>query len=249
MNDLALVQACEERLINAWPGFQSVLMGDWVLRFAQGYSGRANSACAIRAGSTMSQAELAHAVRLYHQAGLTPCMRLTPLVLPELVARLDAAGWQMEDPSTGMIADGAAQSMPLPSGLLIEQKPSRAWLEGACRWQEGRKRNPDLLAGIVGNICIPAAFATLQIEGAGVAYAMAALDRGMAEIGAVIVDPARRGQGFGRDIMRALMGWARQNGAHHVFLQVASENAAAKALYASLGFREVYDARYARLRA
>ncbi len=34
---LADVQACEERLINCWPAHQTVVAGDWLCRFAQGY--------------------------------------------------------------------------------------------------------------------------------------------------------------------------------------------------------------------
>ena len=52
------------------------------------------------------------------------------------------------------------------------------------------------------------------------------------------VDPAHRRRGLGRRLLRALLAEARRRGAERATLEVASGNAAALALYASVGFRE-----------
>jgi hypothetical protein len=44
MAETGLVAALETRLANAWPSFESQIAEGWLLRFAKGYSKRANSA-------------------------------------------------------------------------------------------------------------------------------------------------------------------------------------------------------------
>ena len=77
--DIELVRACEERLVNVWPAVSTMLMDGWAVRFANGYSGRANSASAIIPGAAMDRDLLAEIMRLYREAGLKPCVRVTPL--------------------------------------------------------------------------------------------------------------------------------------------------------------------------
>jgi ribosomal-protein-alanine N-acetyltransferase len=54
----------------------------------------------------------------------------------------------------------------------------------------------------------------------------------------VAVAPGQRRQGLGRQVLEALFGHARQQGARHATLEVAATNAAAVGLYRSLGFQD-----------
>jgi len=62
---------------------------------------------------------------------------------------------------------------------------------------------------------------------------------GEAEILTIAVDPAARGAGQGRALVEAAARAAAQRGALTLFLEVASDNAAALALYRAAGFQEV----------
>lgn len=239
---LADVSACEERLVNCWPGHQTVLAGDWVCRFAAGYSGRANSACMVKPGVTLDRTTMSHIEALYQAAGLRPAFRLSPLASDSVREALEAEGYRPEDGSIGMI--GPAIDHGMPAGLGLEEHPSEAWLAGSCQWQEPRKRDIAALRGIVSGIRVPVRFATLTHEGRGVAYATVALDRRMAEFGAVIVDPAMRGRGLGRALVAGVTTWAERAGAQRMFFQVAIENDMALRLYRHLGFSELYTAAY-----
>lgn len=55
-------------------------------------------------------------------------------------------------------------------------------------------------------------------------------------ITAVAVDPQRRRQGLGTQVLRALLRQAASDGARHATLEVSAANAAAQALYAGAGF-------------
>ncbi len=80
----------------------------------------------------------------------------------------------------------------------------------------------------------------LGIRGDGALLALASgwlvLDE--LHITAVVVDPAQRRQGLGRRVLAALLAHAGGLGAERATLEVAVGNAAARGLYAGLGFRD-----------
>lgn len=76
-------------------------------------------------------------------------------------------------------------------------------------------------------------------EGGLLALASAWLVVDELHITAVAVHPDHRRQGLARRVLEALLRLASQAGAERATLEVSSANAAARALYASLGFKEV----------
>lgn len=239
-DDLRLMVECERRIVNAWPAPATLVIGDWVLRFASGYSGRANSASPLRPGAELTEDEFAFIEELYRADGLPPCIRLTPLVAEATRAAALARGYRGRDASFGMIG-ALDESLAAPEAdLQIEARPSQEWIAGVASRQTGPKANAAQLAAIVEKVRLPAAFTTLVIEGEPVGYGMSVAERGMAEIGSVIVDPDHRGKGLGRRLIRGLMGWARLQECSAAYLQVDQTNAVGLGLYESLGFRKLY---------
>ncbi|CAN7476230.1 GNAT family N-acetyltransferase [Bosea sp. LjRoot90] len=238
--DMALVSACETRIVNAWPAPTTLVVDQWVVRFANGYSGRANSASSLREDGDMDEATLAFVEDLYRQAGLPPRIRFTPLVAEGARQRFTERGYRVETASFGMVAElDPGLHLPDP-GIVATAQADAAWIDGVCAHQIGAKRNRDHLAAIVCGVRLPAAFATLLHEGRPAAYAMCVAERGMAEIGAVIVDEALRGRGLGKQMMLGLMGWAAAQGCAQAYLQVDQSNGLALEMYRRLGFRTVY---------
>jgi N-acetylglutamate synthase len=235
--DMETIRGCEERLVNVWPAVSTLLMEGWVVRFAHGYSGRANSASAVVPGARMSSALLDTIEKLYRDAGLKPSVRITPLANAAVEPLLMQRGYRIKDESRMMMLpldrDRGVETDPR---VRIEAAPSRRWLAGVSRHQEPSKRSPDHLFAIVGHLRVPAAFATLESDGTGVGYGMCAIDRGWAEISSIMLDSAFRGQGIGRATVDALLIWAAREGASNAFLQVDQTNMVACKLYASLGF-------------
>ncbi len=60
-----------------------------------------------------------------------------------------------------------------------------------------------------------------------------------ADIQTIALDPAVRGSGRGRALLRELIAWARRRGAREVFLEVRADNPIAQRLYLSEGFAEI----------
>jgi ribosomal protein S18 acetylase RimI-like enzyme len=241
MVDLDLVRACEERIVNAWPAIDTLLVGDFVLRFAGGYSSRANSASAIRAGARLSEENLDLIEHLYRKAGLPPCLRLTPLCDRSVGAEMARRGFRLRDRAIGMVA-ALDRFVPTSAGrLALSGVPDAAWIRAVSARQTGAKKDADAaLAAIVGRVRLPAAFATLHVDGRDIGFGMSVAERGMAEIGAIVIDESLRGRGLGRALVGGLMAWARAQGARQAFLQVEESNAPAIRTYDALGFRELY---------
>jgi GNAT superfamily N-acetyltransferase len=235
-----LILACERRIVNAWPARETFVMGDYVVRAADGYSGRANSASAIVAGAMLDDLLLDQVEAFFRARGLRPCVRVTPLMEDAAAALVEARGYRQKDASLGMVAPVGPGV--LPPDLILERVASTAWVRGVSARQTGEKKNADEgLMAIVSRVPFPdAGFATLLVDGRPMGFGMMVPERGMAELGSIVVDAALRGQGHGRRLVAGLMAAAAAAGATTTYLQVDETNAPAIALYRALGFREVY---------
>jgi N-acetylglutamate synthase len=240
VQNLSMVQACEERIINAWPAPSTLIIADYAVRFANGYSGRANSASPLRPNAALSTDEIGLVEQLYVEAGLPPCFRITPLMAEETAQQIRQRGYRMKDETIGMIAPLEGLVVPHDPALEIAPAATPQWISAICTHQVAEKRHEGNLRLIVGNVRLPAAFATIREGGASAAMGMGVAERGMAEIGAIMVDATQRGKGHGRRLVQGLMGWAAAQGCHSACLQVESGNAVAIRLYASLGFGPLY---------
>lgn len=238
--DHRLALECERRIVNAWPALSTLIVGDWVLRFADGYSGRANAASPMAFEAGLDDTMLDQIEELYRADGLQPCIRLTPLVAAQTREAVLARGYRIKDASFGMIAPLAGWPVATAAELQLEARPEAEWIAGVAALQSGIKTDAAKLAAIVERVRLPAAFASWLIEGEPVAFGMAVAERGMAEIGLICVDPGQRGKGLGRAIVSGLMGWAGAMSCHSAYLQVDQTNAIARSLYESLGFRRLY---------
>lgn len=239
VDDITLTRGLEERLVNVWPAVTTLMMEGWVVRFANGYSGRANSASALVPGSTVNLQFLTHIEALYRAEGLKPQFRISPLASDGVEAFLLAHGYRVKDDAQSMTVALATTQEHDPR-VHVASAPDDAWLNGISARQEESKRSPAHLLAIVSRVKLPYACATLRENGTDLGFAYSAIDRGFAEIGLVMVDEKVRGKGLGRAIMTSLMRWAAMQGATRAFLQVDTNNTPALKLYESLGFRRAY---------
>ncbi len=76
------------------------------------------------------------------------------------------------------------------------------------------------------------AVSSLQICG----FCVASLAADQAELESVVVSAAQRRQGIGRGLCLQALAWASEVGAQQLWLEVRESNAAARALYQTIGF-------------
>jgi ribosomal protein S18 acetylase RimI-like enzyme len=239
MSDLALVEKLERCLLHVWPSVEMEMHGPWALRFAHGYSARANSASALSQDAAIGQ-ELLHRTKAFFDGYKLPAQfRISPLVKAGSTEALQSAGYIFKDEAVAMTAplSGFAQH----PDVAIAPVADDSWLGGVTALNEDQsKRKPDHLKAITARMKPPVAFASATQNGKSVGYGVCAIHDGWAELGSVIVAPEARGNGLGRALVTSLLHWASANGAVNAFLQVDVENTVAITLYRSLSFVDCY---------
>jgi ribosomal protein S18 acetylase RimI-like enzyme len=229
----------EELVINAWPAEHTLLYDGWVLRFAGGYTRRANSIHPLY-DSTLSLAEKVGACEgLYRQAGLPAIFKLNRASIPtSLDDYLAGCGYRLEAATSVQVA--SLEGLPEAGPSRLSASPSEDWLDSFCRWSAIGESRRLRLRSILDHIRLPCGFAMLESGGAPVACGLAVLQGELAGLYNIVTDPRRRGQGHGRQVVLDLLHWSRLHGARSAYLSVMQDNAPALRVYARTGFREVY---------
>jgi N-acetylglutamate synthase len=233
-----------------WRGTDEEWLGGWLLRAADGFTGRANSALPLGDPGMPLDNALAAVTRWYRARGLPP-MIAVPLSLGGdpaghgLDNHLSERSWPTRPgPALVMVADLAAlpPAGNLPDGarLRVDDDPDDAWL--ATYHYRGQHQQPPILRTVL--MSAPdQAFISFRARGGEVlGIGRLSIADGWAGITAVEVTPASRRAGLGRALTLAICAEAAARGAGHVFLQVETENVAARTLYERCGFG--YSHRY-----
>jgi N-acetylglutamate synthase len=236
----------EEGCFNAFPSLRQVLLGDWLIRFGDGLTRRANSANPLRAKCAGVGAAIAAAEALYHAQGQPAIFRVPSIVDPALDRELAARFYTSEGESCvlyGAIDKVTAAADP---AVTLFRSPAAEWLTAMAALQGHTEAQAAIYRRIVGAIAIPARFALLAINGVPAALAYGAVHDGLLFYESVVTDPHHRRQGLARRVIASLAAWACDSDADGASLQVEAGNAPARALYAGFGLSEVYRYHYRR---
>jgi ribosomal protein S18 acetylase RimI-like enzyme len=221
------IRAMEHAAALAWPGVEQQWIDGWLLRGANGYTHRANSAVPL--GMEASVAAVPAIVDWYAERGQTPW-----LAVPDRLLRLRGT-YEPHLETIVMVRD-------LPAGepdatTTLSPLPDATWL----RLYE-RDVPVEVLSAVVDGVVV---FATRDDAAVGRA-AVTAAHNGIrwAGLSAVRVANDRRREGHARALCAALLDWAGGQGAEHCYVQVLVDNAPAIRLYQELGFTAQHRERY-----
>jgi GNAT superfamily N-acetyltransferase len=233
------VVALELAANEAWPAPVQEPLGSWVLRSADNWTGRGNSALAVGDPDRPLEAAI-DAVRAWYAARGQQAMINAPMPLAAPVnAALDARGWTtlpltlvQTAPLSALLVDPERDGPPVE----LSDAPDDAWLAMVARhkgalppaalhvltrvprvvFAQVRGPDGDLLAVARGTVTGPERWHGVTL---------------------MQVAPHARRRGLARHVMRQLAAWAASAGSTRAFLQVEERNAAATTLYGRLGFR------------
>jgi ribosomal protein S18 acetylase RimI-like enzyme len=227
----------EETCLNAWPALRQVLLNDWVLRFSEGLTRRANSVNPLRGPRETGDGMIAACEALYQRRGLPTIFRLPSIIDPDLDERLDELGYGREGESCVRYGDLTALEAASDPAVQLLSRPTREWFAAMAALQKHTTEQRRTYRRIVGAIAIPAAFAALAIDGEFVALAFGAIHDRLLCYESVITDPRRQRRGYARRVVAGLAAWAKDQGAEGACLEVEVHNAAALALYDGVGLK------------
>jgi GNAT superfamily N-acetyltransferase len=229
-----------ERLaFRAWPSLETVEYDGWVLRFANGYTKRANSVNP-HFGSTLPVPEkVAHCETLYEARGLPTIFRLTPFSRPTKLDRaLADRGYDLFDRSLVMTTSlNRAQDLEIGSVLHVQGDMWFAAFDRLCRLdpitQATHRR-------IIETAQEKSCFALIERDSEPIACGLGVLVDSAVGLFDLLTGEAHRHRGHGTAVAGSILRWAHDHGARTAFLQIHSENEPARRLYEGFGFEVAY---------
>jgi N-acetylglutamate synthase len=254
VNNCELARTVEPHAVASWPARESVLQDGWLLRFSNGFSGRANSVATHVYSGIDPEGSLARVEAAYEARGRECRFQITPATSPlDLARRLRHRGYHPEPWSMLMVADAASVAENLRDVLRpdieveIKSKGSsefaRLLREGSRSEEDGDER-----LAVLNRIADRKACLVLKSDGAAVSSGACVLTRDWAGIYVMRTALTHRRQGHGLRVLREAAHWALQQGTSRLYLQVEEANLAARGLYARAGFRDGYRYRNYRIR-
>jgi GNAT superfamily N-acetyltransferase len=244
---LSTVRRYEAAGFRAWPASAVHYDGTWVVRLTAGHPGkRLNSVNPLDPGDVRDLPErIMRAGRRFDAYGRPLTFRLSPLAGQKLTDHLEKEGWASFDESLVMQLDldndavhGAMDQIPM--------KDMGRFVSAAMDTQAADPALRPGISEIIGAIQPEAGLFVLEQEEKPVATAICVHDGDLAGLFEVATAEDERGKGYGRRLLLSALKWARLRGAKHAWLQVQADNFAARRLYGTLGFAELYRYHYRR---
>jgi len=232
-----LAWKAEQACLNAWPSLHNVVYDDWIIRFSEGLTRRANSVNPLRATARADGASIQLFENLFRAQDLPLIFRIPTLLDASVDRALDRLGFTAEGESCVIYADiGALEAKPDPA-VEVSPRVEEDWLNEMNRMQKRTEEQSEIFDHIVLSIAVPAGYATFRDHGEVVAQAYGVIHDDLMCCESVITSETARGKGVGRRLMSALYAWAAAQGASGVCLQVEAGNKAGRALYDGLGMK------------
>ena len=238
--DTITIRQIEEAGMNAWPAHQQVLYDGWLLRFADGYTKRANSVNPIYKSTLNMDEKIAHCEAIYRQMGLPPVFRLTPLAQAELDSALAGHAYQQLHPTRVLTRNLINWDPPDSPDSTLRELPLEQWMGVFSEISGSLVEKQPAHAQILRNIINPYLTAALEISGVWVACGLGVLERDWFGLFDIITHPGYRRQGLATQLIDGMLNWSRSQGAQKSYLQVMENNAPALALYTRLGYVDMY---------
>ena len=235
--------ALEHLAVEAW-AVDLEPLGDWRLRSASGFTGRANSCLAV-GDPGLPVARAAARVEAYAAAhGIAPLAQV--VTGSDEDAALQELGWRETYVATDVLAVRLADLLgdhAPDERVAVGEELTPAW-RAAFDAYRPHDADPDLVTRLLEGRR-PRAYGSVGSEDTGlVAVGRGHLSGGWLGVAALWTRPDHRRQGLATAVMRGLGRWAARRDARWCYLQVDATNAGAHAAYERLGFTLHHRYRY-----
>lgn len=252
----AAVSRLERLCADAWPAVVDRPLGQWRLRAAGGFTGRANSTLVVGDPGRPTPEALAEAVGFAAQHGLRPRAQV-PRDSP-WHERLAEHGWRLDESHApgaevsvqvtelAQLAGRSAGTDSEPGELAkwpgvaprIDPRPDADWWRLTVEEQQPSEAARHVLTAPALADRDAMGFGVARDGPTAVGAVRLALVDGHLHVARLWVAHEYRKAGVGSALMRAGARWAMDRGAQWCVLQVAEHNVPAMALYRRLGFRQ-----------
>lgn len=214
----------------------------WVLRFANGYTKRANSINPIHYSTCDLNSKFKECESIYAANKLPTTYKITPFVHPmNLDDTLEQEGYSLLDITSVQTLTLDRINDPKLTSVKITETITSEWLTDFCKLNHVLDRNKSVMERMLSNIRTKKGFISFYYEEKVIACGLGVIEREYIGLYDIVTDKNDRNQGFGEQMILNLLQWGKENGAEHSYLAVLSTNKAALRLYSKIGFSEIYN--------
>ena len=237
-----LIRTIEELSMNAWPAMRTLNYDGWVLRFADGYTKRANSVYPLYPSEMDLNEKIEFCESFYRDQSLPAAFKMTAASTPpKLDARLEKRGYRAVSHTSLQLLDLAQEKYETKGNVELASKDTEAWHAAFARMNNVnptyRVTHENILRAILPDKC----YVAVRMDGHIIGCGLGVLQAGYLGIFDIVIDSEHHRQGNGTGLMQSLLAWGAQQGAHTAYLQVMCNNQPALRLYEKLGFEEKYQ--------
>jgi N-acetylglutamate synthase len=236
------VTELEQRCADAWPALVERPLGQWRLRAAGGFTGRANSALTTGDPGIPVADALAEVIDFATANGIKPAAHV--VVGAPVEGAVGSAGWRVDVDHPGgaesLVMTGGLEGFATPKAadVDISDSPVPGW------WELTAQPDPTPAQRHVLTTGDRVGFGAVVRDGRVLAAVRGAVVGDLLHVARLAVRPDARRLGLARRLMTGLAAWGLDQGATTCALQVAEHNKPAITLYESLGCVEHHRYRY-----
>ena len=232
----------EELSLNHWQPLSTLLYDGWLLRFAKGYTKRANSVNPIHYSTFDLNQKIEECEKIYSNNDLRTTFKITPFVKPaNLDDILEEKGYSPIDYTSVQTLDLEGVPEPTLLSVKLEENMNLEWLDHFCRLNHVEEKHRGTMMQMLSNIPTKKCFISLYNQEQVVACGLGVIEREYIGLYDIVTDMICRNQGFGKQLILNLLKWGKENGAKYSYLAVLLNNNPALRLYSKIGFSEVYS--------
>jgi GNAT superfamily N-acetyltransferase len=237
----------EEAGLNSWPALQQLLFDGWIIRFARGYTKRANSVTPLYPSLLSAEEKISHCEHFYEEKHLPVIFRLPSFSAEsqDLDQLLAQRGYRSLDRT--LVLCNKLDSITMANNPALHTLSLATWFPLYCQFSTRYIELQDLHRDLLERIPPPLMYAAIYQQGVPVACGLGVLEHEAFGIFDIVTDPEQRRKGYGTQLVAGMLAWGKQHGAQYAYLQVMDTNEAALQMYANLGFQESYHYWYRQL--
>ncbi|MBQ9766546.1 MAG: GNAT family N-acetyltransferase [Lachnospiraceae bacterium] len=235
----------EKLSFNTHPCLEEEAYDGWLLRFAEGYTKRANSVNVLGKSTIPLADKIKYCEERYGERHLPVVFKITPMA-SELDDLLEQKGYSAVDKTNVMTVD--LEKGDFASGLAkegvsvcVEEKFTEAWQYYYFTFNKVSLASVPTAKKIQAKITNPVLCATVYVDKKAVACGLGVLEQEYVGLLDIVVKEEYRGCGFGKVLCQSLLEKAKIMEATTGYLQVVDSNVVAKKLYQGLGFEDMYS--------
>jgi len=237
-----MVRTLEEVSMNAWPASETIVYDGWVLRFAGGYTRRANSIYPLYPSTYDIASKIEHCRQIYEASGLGPVYKLTRHVYPaDLDTVLDNHGYRREAPTSVQTLSLDEYHVEDDCRVTVFEHVDANWVRRFIAMNTVSIRYSNIITSMLQRIANPKCFAGIKHDREMIACGIGVVEDRKVGLFDIVVDPRHRQKGLGTRLVHRILKWARCQQAVVAYLQVMLDNTPALSLYNKIGFSEAYQ--------